>query len=92
VKKAIKCTKPRGLIFLSASLRFPQSKIEATQLVGDASGSMHIQDHGYLPIGGMVGNQFAYSTRYYLFGNKKTRKEMESNKQPGKGTSKKKKK
>src|SRR5260370_23571765 len=77
VKKAIKYTKPGGLIFLSASLQFPQSQIDAAQFVGVAARGMHIREHDFLLPVALVANQQARSMRYYIAGYKKTRKELQ---------------
>jgi SAM-dependent methyltransferase len=79
IKKAIKYTKPGGFLFLSGSLFFPQSQITQEQFVGVAARGITIRDQGYIQPATIIGNQLAYSTRYYVTGNKKTRKEMSGN-------------
>jgi|SRR5579883_525158 ubiquinone/menaquinone biosynthesis C-methylase UbiE len=74
VKKALQVAKPGGSIFLSASLGFPQSRINATQFLGVAARGMTIREHGYLLPAVRVGNMQAQSTRYYLAGSKHTKK------------------
>lgn len=92
IKKAIKYTKPRGFLFLSGSLSFPQSQIMQDQFVGVAARGIAIRDQGYLQPATIIGNQLAYSTRYYVTGNKKTSKEMGGNTSTPMKTRKKKKK
>lgn len=66
IKKAIRYTKPNGLLFLSASLLFPQSDISATQFVGVAERGMTIRENGFV----LPATSAGQTTRYFVTGSK----------------------